>query len=131
MIFGTFDMVHDGHKDMFRQARLLAPNTQLIVSIGRDATVTRLKGTAPRMSEIERANSIRESRLVDEVVLGDDVGYMRHIREARPDIIALGYDQEGEFVERLENDLKQAGLSVRVVRLDSYKPDTFKTSKLR
>ena len=47
-----------------------------------------------------------------------------------PDVIALGYDQTGEYVEDLEEELRDAGLSTSVVRLKAYKPDIFKTSKL-
>jgi len=46
-------------------------------------------------------------------------------------IIALGYDQGGEYVEYLESDLKKAGLATRIVRLKAFQPDTFKTSRLR
>lgn len=130
MVFGTFDMLHEGHRDLFRQARALSPESFVIASIGRDAVVTRLKGVMPRLNEEERARTVRESGLADEVVLGDEDGYMTHVLKAHPDIIALGYDQEGEFVERLENDLKESGLHTRIVRLDSFKPEIYKTSKL-
>src|SRR3989344_4903091 len=54
MIFGTFDMIHPGHEDLFRQARELAEEPYLIVSIARDSATTRHKGTPPRRSELER-----------------------------------------------------------------------------
>src|SRR3989344_5946032 len=47
MIFGTFDMLHEGHLDFFRQARSLAAGPHLIVSIARDASVARVKGAPP------------------------------------------------------------------------------------
>ena len=33
MVFGTFDMIHAGHEDLFRQARALAKEPYLIVSV--------------------------------------------------------------------------------------------------
>jgi cytidyltransferase-like protein len=130
MLFGTFDMVHAGHEDLFRQARSLAENPYLVVSVARDEVVTRIKGQKPRNSERARVASLADHSLVDEVVVGDSEGYMDHIRKISPDIIALGYDQEGEFVEHLEHDLQEAGLPARIVRLRAFQPEKYKTSKL-
>lgn len=130
MIFGTFDMIHQGHEHFFAQARALAPNPYLLVSVARDESVMRIKGQVSRLSEEARRVQVAAHPLVDEAVLGDTTGYMPHIKAAHPDIIALGYDQVGEYVDHLESDLKQAGLSVRIVRLEAHQPDVFKTSKL-
>lgn len=131
MVFGTFDMVHPGHVELFRQAKKLAPDAHLIVSIARDVNAARVKGASPRKSENERLALVRECEDVDEVVLGDVEGYVPHIREAQPDIIALGYDQEGEYVRKLEDDLKVAGLKIQIVRLKAHMPEIYKTSKLQ
>jgi len=138
MVFGTFDMVHEGHEDLFTQARALAlrPSSgqandpYLIVSVARDEVVERIKGAKPRRSETERRELVARNKLVDEVVLGDKRGYMAHICAAKPDIVALGYDQQGEFVDNLEWDLKAAGLHTKIVRLSAFNPEVYKTSKL-
>ena len=130
MIFGTFDMIHAGHEDLFRQARALADDPYLVVSIARDNSVARIKGTAPRHSESERLTAMRSHPFVDEALLGDLSGYIGHIKMIAPDIIALGYDQSGEYVSGLEHDLRAAGLATRTVRLAAFKPEEFKTSKL-
>ena len=130
MVFGTFDMIHEGHGDLFRQARALAPDPFLIVSVARDASALRIKGAPPRHSENERLAAVRQYQLVDEAVLGDPEGYKTHIHAAIPDIIALGYDQSGEYVEHLAQDLTDAGLTTTVVRLKAHLPETYKTSKL-
>ncbi len=131
MVFGTFDMVHEGHLDLFRQARALAPEPHLIVSVARDAVAARIKGAAPRRREEARRAAVAASDLVDEAVLGDSEGYLPHIIAAQPEIIALGYDQEGEYVAHLAQDLEAAGLRVRIVRLEPFEPEIYKTSKLR
>lgn len=123
-------MLHEGHLDLFRQARSLASEPTLIVSIARDGAVTRIKGNHPRRSENERLALVSACELVDEAVLGDTEGYIAHILEAKPDIIALGYDQEGEYVQTLEDDLRRAGLNTKVTRLTAYKPEMYKTSFL-
>lgn len=131
MVFGTFDMIHEGHENFFKQARELADESYLVVSVARDSIATRVRGYSPRNNEETRRAKLEEHPRVDEAVLGDEVGYMEHVVRVKPDIIALGYDQGGEYVENLEKDLRAAGLSTRIVRMQSYKPETFKTSKLR
>ena len=130
MVFGTFDIVHEGHADLFRQARALADTPYLIVSVARDKVAERIKGIKPRNSEETRRVAVARHALVDKAVLGDSAGYIGHIRANKPDIIALGYDQEGKFVENLEKDLRKAGLKTRIVRLGAFKPEVYKTSKL-
>ena len=48
----------------------------------------------------------------------------------RPDIIALGYDQK-EYVKNLKKDLKNKGISVKVVRLKPYKEKVYKNHLLK
>lgn len=131
MVFGTFDMVHQGHEDFFRQARALAENPYLIVSVARDSAALRHRGFAPQNAQDDRLVVVASHELVDTAVLGDEEGFVDHIARANPDIIALGYDQEGEYVENLERELAAAGVSPKIVRLESFQPETFKTSKLR
>lgn len=131
MVFGTFDMIHAGHEDFFRQARALSPRPCLVVSVARNRVAEKIKGARPRSDENARRALLAAHPLVDEAVLGDAEGYVQHIVRAAPDVIALGYDQEGEYVEYLERDLRAVGLSPRIVRLAPYEPDTYKTSRLR
>ncbi|MBI2612954.1 adenylyltransferase/cytidyltransferase family protein [Candidatus Kaiserbacteria bacterium] len=130
MVFGTFDVVHKGHENFFEQARALAEDPRLIVSVARDSVSTRIKGFSPRHHESERLATVAAHPLVDRAVLGDEVGYINHILGEKPGIIALGYDQHGEYVDHLEQDLEQAGFSVKIVRLKPHQPDLYKTSKL-
>jgi len=131
MVFGTFDMIHPGHEDFFRQARELDPNPYLIVSIARDSVAARYKKNALQNTEDVRLGLLQAHPLVDKAILGDEVGYIEHILAESPDIIALGYDQEGEYVENLEKELTHAGLHPRIVRLQPFKSEIYKTSKLR
>lgn len=131
MVFGTFDIIHPGHEDLFSKARSLASDPYLIVSVARDVTAHRIKGFRPRSDERTRRAALQEHPLVDEAVLGDAEGYTEHIVAAKPDIIALGYDQIGEYVDTLEQDLAAVGLQPRIVRMTSHKPEVYKTSKLR
>ena len=46
MVFGTFDIIHAGHEDLFRQARALAEDPHLIVSVARDSAAARHRALA-------------------------------------------------------------------------------------
>ncbi len=131
MVFGTFDMVHPGHEDLFRQARALGGDPYLIVSVARDSAATRHRGFAPRNAEEIRLSHIAAHELVDRAVLGDEDGFLAHIVAEKPDVIALGYDQGGEYVDGLKEKLATAQLFPDIVRLKPFHPEVFKTSKLR
>ena len=124
-------MIHAGHEDFFRQAKELGEDPYLIVSVARDSAALRHRRFAPQKNEDERLARLVAHPLVDHAILGDEEGYVEHIAREAPDVIALGYDQSGEYVDSLEKDLQDEGLTIRIVRLKPFQPETFKTSKLR
>lgn len=132
MVFGTFDIIHLGHKHFFQQARKLAGKHQpyLIVSLARNKNVKRIKGKSPAASEAMRLAAIKSLSEVNKAMLGAIGDHMPHIIKQKPDIIALGYDQTA-YVKGLRTSLKKAGLKTRVVRLKPHKPHIFKTSLLK
>jgi FAD synthetase len=129
MLFGTFDILHPGHIHFFKQVRKLAKNPFLIVSIARDINVKRIKGKKPQNNEKKRMLEVSKNALVNKVVLGAPVKYIDHIVREKPDIIALGYDQD-HYVKNLKEQLLAKGLKVKIVRMKPHKPDIYKTSKL-
>ena len=130
MAFGTFDGLHPGHINFFKQARKLSKNPCLIVSIARDKNVKKIKSVSPDLNERKRFLLVKKCVLVDRVVLGGSNNYINHIVKERPSIIALGYDQEF-YVKDLKKDLKNKGLEVKIVRMKPYKKDIFKNHLLK
>ena len=128
MCFGTFDLLHPGHEDYFRQAR--EHGDRLVVIVARDVTVVDIKGDLPSMGQDERLRVVRDHPLVDEAALGYEDDKYRVIEEFKPDIICLGYDQE-TFTDTLDIELTRRGLDANIVRCEAYFPDTFKSSLLR
>ncbi len=129
MVFGTFDIFHLGHRNFLRQARNYGD--YLIVVIARDATVLKVKNKNPKNNEQERLREVQESALADEVILGSLGDKYEIIKKRKPDVICLGYDQKF-FIEDLEYELKAFGLAeTEVIRLKSYKPEIYKSSKLK
>ncbi len=129
MIFGTFDGVHEGHLNMFKQARKLSKNPFLIVSIARDQNVLKIKNKLPYNNEKQRANLVKKTKLADRVVLGSLKNHLEHIVKESPDIIGLGYDQI-HYTENLKKDLKSLGLIPKILRLKPYKETIYKNSLL-
>jgi cytidyltransferase-like protein len=130
MIFGTFDGIHRGHLNLFKQARKLAPSAYIIVSIARDINVKKIKKITPTHSEIKRKQLVEKTGLIDKVVLGGKGNHIPHIVKEAPEIIALGYDQR-DYVNNLKKDLKDKGILVKIVRLRPWKAHIFKNHLLK
>lgn len=129
MTFGTFDIFHEGHKDLMRQAREFGDH--LIVVIGRDETVRSVKGKYPLNDETKRRDVIEKSGLAEEVILGELDDKYAVIKKRRPDVICLGYDQNF-FVDDLRGRLDEMGLrETRIVTLKAHQPEKYKSSKLK
>ena len=128
MVFGTFDLIHPGHLYFLRAAK--KQGQKLVVSIARDINVKKIKKRAPMFSELRRASAIKKTKIADQIVLGGKTDYISHILKMAPDIICLGYDQYA-YTKNLRRDLKKAGLKTKIIRLKSFKPHIYKSSKLK
>lgn len=130
IVFGIFDGVHDGHRDLFRQAK--EKGDELVVVVGRDSSVLKLKHKKPRYSEKERLRMVQKESFVDKAVLGDkELSVYKIIEQLKPDIFCLGYDQKKlkkDFATWLKKT--KPGLVIALYTLKAYKPKTFHTSTL-
>ena len=128
MVFGTFDMLHEGHRFLFREAK--KHGTELVVVVARDRTVERVKGRKPDFPEQQRLAAVLAEPGVDSAVLGHEDDQFRVLQEFRPDVVCIGYDQSA-FVDELPARLAAIGLLTRIVRLPAYHPERFKSSLLK
>ncbi len=124
MCFGTFDLFHLGHLSYFKQAKDLGEH--LTVVIARDKTKQNQKKSII-FSELERLELVKNLRLVDEAVLGDEKDHFKVIERIKPDIICLGYDHK-ITKEKLKEKLS---FDVKVVRLLPYLSESNKSSKIK
>jgi FAD synthetase len=116
MATGTFDLLHMGHIYYLKEAKKLGD--KLVVVVARDSTVRKLKHE-PITPEEMRLDLIKELKIVDEAVLGHEDDMYATVKEIKPDIIALGYDQVHDE-KKIEQELKKRKLVARVVRLPKY-----------
>lgn len=128
LVFGTFDVVHMGHIHMLKEAKEYGD--YLVVSVARDKNVELIKGERPYYSENERVEFLKHLSLIDEVVLGELKEVYKNIGTVKPDTIALGYDQK-VYVGELAQAITTLNLNIPIVRLKPYKPDKYKSSKLK
>lgn len=124
MAFGTFDGLHAGHRSYLEQAKHYGD--ELIVVVARDATVEAVKHHSPLQPEGERLAGVKRVAGVDQAVLGNRLDKYAVIRQFQPDVICLGYDQQA-FTDLLVHEFP----TIRIVRLQPFHPEQYKSSKLR
>ena len=128
LAFGTFDLIHPGHKYYLRQARALGD--ELVVVVARDETVHKLKGHWPLRDEATRLAAVEGVPSVSRAMLGNLGNYYRVLDLVRPDVVALGYDQKN-FTRHIKTELRRRRLNSRVVRIDAYRPEQYKSSIIK
>jgi FAD synthetase len=129
MVFGVFDRLHEGHRSFLAQAKEYGD--EVIVVVARDTTTLSLKGKIPYESEEMRHARLEEMEQVDAAALGDHQqgGYDVFFRH-QPDILCLGYDQEGLFQDlkaRMDSGIIK---EVPIIRLKPHEPERYHTSLL-
>lgn len=129
LVAGTFDFLHPGHVDLFRQAK--ARGDFLVVVIARDATVEKIKGQKPFFPEAKRLDAVVKQKLVDQARLGNVGGPLWDVLlEEKPDVVVLGYDQRVDESE-IQFFARSHGLSLIVVRAKALQPEKFKSSRVK
>lgn len=122
MVFGTFDLLHEGHRFVFREAMKRGDVT---VIVAQDQNVETIKGRrSVESSAIRMANIQREFPLMH-VRAGDRTDFLQPIREHAPDLILLGYDQ------RLPPGIVESDLPCAIERLPAFDPHLYKSSLMR
>ncbi len=128
LVFGTFDGVHEGHRNMLAQAKELGD--YLIVAVAPDNVVSEIKGKVCVNRSAQRIQAVRDERIADEVVLGDKLlSNWSVLKKYKPDIIALGYDQE-ELKAALGAHFENSEKKPKLVMLKAFKPEKYKSSIL-
>ena len=126
---GVFDLLHLGHVKFLEYAKKAGgENAKLVVIIARDSTVEKTKGRKPIMSEDQRRTLVESLKVVDSAVLGYenfDIGEV--IENIKPDVIALGYDQE-DMEKEVQNYVDEHKVNVKIVRIGKFGENTLDSS---
>ena len=116
---GVFDIIHPGHIHTLTAAKALGD--VLVVAIATDKTAQKMKKMQPLHNQELRCELVSSLSMVDEAIVGHEEDIFETVKEVKPDIIALGYDQihQEKFIS---DGCKQISLDIEIVRLESPIP---------
>ncbi|MFQ6051322.1 MAG: adenylyltransferase/cytidyltransferase family protein [Candidatus Hydrothermarchaeota archaeon] len=127
MATGVFDIIHPGHIYYLEEAKKLGD--ELIVIVARDKTVRNRK-REPVIEEKQRLEVVKALKPVDEAFLGSEKDIFDSVKKIRPDIIALGPNQDVNE-EWLKKELKKRGFdNIRIERIKKMKVSRLNSSHL-
>lgn len=126
LVFGTFDVIHPGHRYFLEQAGQLGD--RLIAVIARDKFVEKAKNRKPVHNEKERISHILNSGLVDEAFLADEVtGTYEIVERTSPQVVCFGHDQD-MLAESFRQWLTIKDLKIEIETIAPFKRDQYSST---
>ena len=129
MAVGVFDLLHAGHLHYMEQAKSLGDH--LTVVVAHDDTV-RMRKHEPVTGQELRRRMVNGLKPVDEALIGNppEVPIFDILPIVKPDVIALGYDQE-HAEDRIRSQLDELGYhNIEVTRVEGLSDDLDGTRKI-
>ena len=116
---GVFDIIHPGHIHTLNAAKALGGI--LVVAIATDKTAKKMKKRPPLHDQELRCELVSCLSMVDKAVVGHEDDIFQTVKEIKPNIIVLGYDQihQEKFIS---DGCKRINLNVEIVRLETPVP---------
>ena len=116
---GVFDIIHPGHIHTLNAAKALGGI--LVVAIATDKTAKKMKKRSPLHTQELRRELVSCLSMVDKAIVGHEDDIFQTVKEVKPNIIVLGYDQVHQ--EKFISDgCKRINLNVEIVRLETPVP---------
>ena len=116
---GVFDIIHPGHIHTLNAAKALGG--VLVVAIATDKTAEKMKKRTPLHNQELRRELVSCLSMVDKAIVGHEDDIFQTVKEVKPNIIVLGYDQihQEKFIS---DGCKRINLNVEIVRLETPVP---------
>ena len=116
---GVFDIIHPGHIHTLNAAKALGD--ELVVAIATDKTAQKMKKRPPLHNQELRCELVNCLSMVDRAIIGHEDNIFETVKEIKPSIIVLGYDQvhQEKFID---DGCKRINLNIEIVRLQSPVP---------
>lgn len=130
LAFGSFDPLHEGHRDFLHQAKALG--THLTVVVAPNEAIATNKGYTPFSSLEDRIEAVKALKIADTVLPGTTTADpYQLLRDLAFDVIAIGYDQlPNDEIIRRELDVR-GKQQVQILRLQPFHPEKYKSSFIR
>ena len=110
LVAGIFDIFHMGHLYFFKQAKKFG--NELIVIIASDE-IAKQNGKRPVHNQNERAEIVKNLKIVNKVVFGDKKDIIKTIKKIKPNILCIGYDQK--LPEKIEEYCKKNEILIKKI----------------
>jgi len=107
--WGTFDLLHEGHLEFFKDAK--RKGEFLYVLVIPDKAILENKGRTPVKAHRERIEDILKTGLADEVFPTPVNNQFEFIASLEPDVFVFGYDQQTPWEEELKKYLAEKGIT--------------------
>ena len=129
MAVGVFDLLHAGHLHYLEQAKSLGDN---LTVVGAHDDTVRVRKHEPVTGQDLRRRMVEGLKPVDQAIIGNppEVPIFDILPDVKPDVIALGYDQE-HAEDRIRSKLEQLGFGhIQVLRVEGLSDDLDGTRKI-
>lgn len=127
LTFWTFDITHPWHEYYLRNARLYWD--KLVTIVATDENVYKFKLKFPKNNQEQRLENVKNLWISDIVIIWEWIEPLKWIDLYMPKVVCLWYDQKW-FSDILENYLLEKNLDIKLVRIDSFRDDIYKSSKM-
>lgn len=107
---GSFDMFHVGHLNILEKSAALGD--ELIVGVSTDELIEHYKGMKPVIPYEERARIVASIKCVTKVVKQVKLTEIEQLIRENIDIVTIGDDWKGKYLEGLEWMKRQPGKEV-------------------
>jgi len=114
---GTFDILHPGHVHYLREAKAMGDELHVIVARARNIT----HKPGPVVPGPQRVEMVGALDPVDHARLGHPEDIFVPIEEIRPDVIAIGHDQN-HVPGEIESAAAERGVDLEVRRVSGREP---------
>jgi cytidyltransferase-like protein len=129
MVFGCFDLLHEGHKNFLYQA---SQHGAVIAVVTPDSIITKLKKRNPIESQETRLKHVQKCEYVYKATLGDeDLGSYQILQKFSIELICLGYDQQGLYNDLKMRMAREQITEIPVVFLEPYQEHVYHTTLIR
>ncbi len=118
VVWGKFDVLHEGHLEFLRNAKLLGD--ELYVVVIPDYAVKQNSQKMPKRTAIQRKEELMKLYFIKEVYIDSLDDGLLSIIKLKPDIFIFGHDQKTIWEDKLKQYLALKNIKCEYLHLGVY-----------